>query len=147
MREPTRPLFAGSRSREVDGLRYWRLASTGRRTAGHDVDGAPDRDHTDTVARVREVGETRPASGLGVEYLDLAVGPTRLLSTDEHQSVADSRRADAAARGRRVGRFLPSIAARVVALERREVRRERELATSDRADAPGHIRRGKVIAR
>src|SRR5688572_31980330 len=101
MRERTRPLFSRSRSVEVDGLRYGRLASTGRRTAGHHVDGAPDRDHTDTVARVRKVGETGPRARRGVEHLDLPVRPTRLLAADEDQAAADHIRADAAARGGR----------------------------------------------
>src|SRR5687768_14508302 len=100
MRERTRPLFSRSRSREVDGLRYRGLAPTGRRTAGHHVDRAPDRDHTDTVARVREVRETGPRARRGVEHLDLPVRPTRLLAADEDQAAADHVGANSAARGR-----------------------------------------------
>src|SRR5258705_8809491 len=124
MQGPTPPVLAGSRSAEVDGLRYRRLAPTGRRAAAHDVDGAPDRDHTDTVARRRQVGSACPAPGLRIEDLDLAVRAAELLSADEHESIADGGSADAPARGRCVGRLLPTIGAGVVALERREIRRE-----------------------
>src|SRR5687768_15404006 len=115
MREPTPSLFAGSRNGEVEGLRYGRLASTGRRTAGHHVDGASDRDHTDTVARVRKVGETGPRAGRGVEHLDLPVRSAGLLAADEDQATADHVCANAAARRRRIGHRFPPIRTRVIA--------------------------------
>src|SRR6266511_1957413 len=103
MRGSTRAVYAGSLCGQVEGLGYWRLAPTGRRPAAHDIDGAPDRDHTDTVTRRRKVRSARPASGLRIEYLDLAVCPVRSLPAYYHQSTADSGRANAAASCRRVG--------------------------------------------
>src|SRR5438034_992187 len=100
MREATRPAYVGSLSREVEGLRYWRLAAAGGGTAAHHVHGAADRDHTDTVTRCRKVGQARPRASRGVVELDLLVRAVGPLATDEDDAVADRGRADAAARGR-----------------------------------------------
>src|SRR5437867_688876 len=94
MRETTRPAYVGSLSREVEGLRYWRLAAAGGGTAAHHVHGAADRDHTDTVTRCRKVGQARPRASRGVVELDLLVRAVGPFATDEDDAVADRGRAD-----------------------------------------------------
>src|SRR5438093_7051770 len=140
MRGTTRPVYVGSLGREVEGLRYWRLAATRRRIATHHVHGPADRDHTDTVPRGRKVGQARPRARRGVVELDLLVRAVGPFATDEDDPVVDRGRADTAARGRRIGQRLPAVRARLVALERREVRGERELSTADGAEATGDQR-------
>src|SRR5712664_150329 len=121
MREPTRRVFPGSLRGEVEGLGYGGLAATGRGTAAHHVDGAADRDHTDTVPRRRKVGESRPRACRRVVELDLLVCALGPFAADEHETIAHGGRADTAARGRCLGQRLPAIRGWVVALERREI--------------------------
>src|SRR5438046_10679707 len=94
MREATRPAYVGSLSREVEGLRYWRLAASGGGTAAHHVHGAADRDHTDTETRCRKVGQARPRASRGVVERDLPVRAVAPSATDEADAVSATTRDD-----------------------------------------------------
>src|SRR5207245_3013466 len=69
-----------------------------------------------------------------------------LLATDGIDAAVPGGGAGAAARGRRVGELLPAIRLRQIALERPEVRRQREAPSRDRAHSAVELDRSEVVA-
>src|SRR5881628_1480405 len=131
----------------VERFAHSGLATAGCRPAGHHVQRAADGDHTEAMARGRQIRAAHPLVGIRVKDLDLLERSERLLSAGDEEARADGRRAEASARRRRVGHRSPRVGRRVVALEHREVLQQRQPAAAYRAHTT--VDRGcrEVIAR